>query len=130
MLRVRCSESEAVLRMRGMPSICSTAQRAPGKAWSESVRGLTDRGRFWPEHPASPDLFVMASAEIDSFRHFNDAENPKGVIRSAVEFVENRPLHFCHQSKQIKKRIRLRDLLLNPFSRLAILYGTIDKDIS
>jgi len=56
------------MQMRGMPSICSTAQRAPGKAWSESVRGLTDRGRFWPEHPASPDLFVMASAEIDSFR--------------------------------------------------------------
>lgn len=75
MLRVRCSESEAVLRMRGMPSICSTAQRAPGKAWSESVRGLTDCGRFWPEHPASPDLFVMASAEIDSFRHFNDAKS-------------------------------------------------------
>ena len=39
------------------------------------MRGLTDRGRFWSEHPAPPDLFVMASAEIDSFRHFNDAES-------------------------------------------------------
>ena len=39
------------------------------------VHFLTDRGRFWPEHPASPDLFVMASAEIDSFRHFNDAKS-------------------------------------------------------
>lgn len=75
MLEVRCSESEAVLRMRGMLSICSTAQRAPGNAWSKSVRGLTDRGRFCPEHPASPDLFGTASAEIDSFRHFNDAES-------------------------------------------------------
>lgn len=88
MLRVRCSESEAVLRMRGMPSICSTAQRAPGKAWSESVRGLTDRGRFWPEHPASPDLFVMASAEIDSFRQFQWRVESLGEARSAVGFVE------------------------------------------
>lgn len=27
MLEIRCSESEAVMRMRGMPSICIAAQR-------------------------------------------------------------------------------------------------------
>lgn len=30
MLEIRCSESEAVMRMRGMPSICITAQRVCG----------------------------------------------------------------------------------------------------
>lgn len=48
---------------------------APAAISMASVRGLTDRGRFWSEHPAPPDLFVMASAEIDSFRHFNDAKS-------------------------------------------------------
>lgn len=30
MLEIRCSESESVMRMRGMPSICITAQRVCG----------------------------------------------------------------------------------------------------
>lgn len=30
MLEIRCSESGAVMRMRGMPSICVTAQRVCG----------------------------------------------------------------------------------------------------
>ena len=65
----------------------------------------------------SAGVFRSKSA---SFRQFQWRGESLGEARSAVEFVENRPLHFCHQSKQIKKRTRLRDLLLNPFSRLAI----------
>lgn len=43
MLEIRCSESEAVMRMRGMPSICIAAQRVCA-AGGANIRLL--RGRF------------------------------------------------------------------------------------
>lgn len=49
MLEIRCSESEAVLRMRGMPSFCITAQRTPGEGWSKLMEDLTDLRKVLPE---------------------------------------------------------------------------------
>lgn len=57
MLRVRCSESEAVLRMRGMPSFCITAQQTPGEGWSKLMEDLTDLRKVLPEASGTAGFF-------------------------------------------------------------------------
>lgn len=49
MLEIRGSESGAVMRMRGMPSVCITAQRTPGEGWSKLMEDLTDLRKVLPE---------------------------------------------------------------------------------
>lgn len=57
MLEIRCSESEAVMRMRGMPSICITAQRTPGEGWSKLMEDLTDLRKVLPEASGTAGFF-------------------------------------------------------------------------
>ena len=57
MLEIRCSESEAVMRMRGMPSICITAQRTPGEGWSKLMEDLTDLRKVLPEASGTAGCF-------------------------------------------------------------------------
>lgn len=57
MLEIRCSESEAVLRMRGMPSFCITAQRTPGEGWSKLMEDLTDLRKVLPEASGTAGFF-------------------------------------------------------------------------
>ena len=64
MLEIRCSESGAVMRMRGMPSVCITAQRTPGEGWSKLMEDFTDLRKVLPENPAPPDSFGTASRLI------------------------------------------------------------------
>ena len=66
MLKVRCSESGAVMRMRGMPSVCITAQRTPGEGWSKLMEDLTDLRKFLPE-ASGTDGVVWNSLSFDCF---------------------------------------------------------------
>lgn len=52
------------MRMRGMPSICVTAQRTPGEGWSKLMEDLTDLRKVCPKHLAPPDSFGTASRLI------------------------------------------------------------------
>ena len=63
MLEIRCSESEAVMRMRGMPSICIAAQRVCG------ARGANIR--------LYRIVFRYACEKVEAaFDNFNGAESP------------------------------------------------------
>lgn len=66
MLEIRCSESEAVLRMRGMPSFCITAQRTPGEGWSKLMEDLTDLRKVLPEASGTAGFF-WNSLSFDCF---------------------------------------------------------------
>ena len=57
MLEIRCSESGAVMRMRGMPSFCITAQRTPGEGWSKLMEDLTDLRKVLPEASGTAGFF-------------------------------------------------------------------------
>lgn len=57
MLEIRCSESGAVMRMRGMPSFCITAQRTPGEGWSKLMEDLTDLRTVLPEASCTAGFF-------------------------------------------------------------------------
>lgn len=57
MLEIRCSESGAVMRMRGMPSFCITAQRTPGEGWSKLMKDLTDLRTVLPEASCTAGFF-------------------------------------------------------------------------
>lgn len=66
MLEIRCSESEAVLRMRGMPSFCITAQRTPGEGWSKLMEDLTDLRKVLLEASGTAGFF-WNSLSFDCF---------------------------------------------------------------
>lgn len=66
MLEIRCSESEAVLRMRGMPSFCITAQRTPGEGWSKLMEDLTDLRKVLPKASGAAGFF-WNSLSFDCF---------------------------------------------------------------
>lgn len=57
MLEIRCSESGAVMRMLGMPSVCITAQRTPGEGWSKLMEDLTDLRKVLPEASGTAGFF-------------------------------------------------------------------------
>lgn len=57
MLEIRCSESGAVMQMRGMPSFCITAQRTPGEGWSKLMEDLTDLRTVLPEASCTAGFF-------------------------------------------------------------------------
>ncbi|GEM_PF-1021300 len=57
MLEIRCSEGGAVMRMRGMPSFCITAQRTPGEGWSKLMEDLTDLRKVLPEASGTAGFF-------------------------------------------------------------------------
>lgn len=66
MLEIRCSESEAVLRMRGMPSFCITAQWTPGEGWSKLMEDLTDLRKVLLEASGTAGFF-WNSLSFDCF---------------------------------------------------------------
>lgn len=49
------------MRIRGMPSVCITAQRTPGEGWNKLMEDLTDLRKVLPEASAPPDSFGTAS---------------------------------------------------------------------
>ena len=57
MLEIRCSESGAVMRMRGMPSFCITAQRTPGEGWSKLMEDLTGLRKVLPKASGTAGFF-------------------------------------------------------------------------
>ena len=66
MLEIRFSESEAVLRMRGMPSFCITAQWTPGEGWSKLMEDLTDLRKVLLEASGTAGFF-WNSLSFDCF---------------------------------------------------------------
>lgn len=66
MLEIRCSESEAVLRMRRMPSFCITAQWTPGEGWSKLMEDLTDLRKVLLEASGTAGFF-WNSLSFDCF---------------------------------------------------------------
>lgn len=74
MLEVRCSESGAVMRMRGMPSVCITAQRVCG-ARDANLRLC----RMFLATPAK---------KLRQLSTISMARRVISVTRSAVGFVE------------------------------------------
>lgn len=57
MLEIRCSESGAVMRMRGVPSVCITAKRTRGEGWSKLMEDLTDLRTVLPEASCTAGFF-------------------------------------------------------------------------
>ena len=45
------------MRMRGMPSVCITAQRNPGEGWSKLMEDLTDLRKVLPEASGTAGFF-------------------------------------------------------------------------
>lgn len=74
MLEIRFSESGAVMRMRGMPSICVTAQRVCG-ACAANIRLVES-------------FFRNAREKVEAAFDISMARRVISVTRSAVGFVE------------------------------------------
>lgn len=74
MLEIRFSESGAVMRMRGMPSICVTAQRVCG-ARAANIRLVES-------------FFRNAREKVEAAFDISMARRVISVTRSAVGFVE------------------------------------------
>ena len=81
MLEIRCSESEAVMRTRGMPSVCITAQRTPGEGWSKLMEDLTDLRKFLPEASGTAGFFWSGL----SFDCFPIVCSQTGRLKKATE---------------------------------------------
>lgn len=45
------------MRMRGMPSVCITAQRTPGESWSKLMEDLNDLRKVLPEASGTAGFF-------------------------------------------------------------------------
>lgn len=74
MLEIRCSESEAVMRMRGMPSICIAAQRVCA-AGGANIRLVES-------------FFATPAKKLRQLSTISMARRVISVTRSAVGFVE------------------------------------------
>lgn len=74
MLEIRCSESGAVMRMRGVPSVCITAKRVCG-AGAASIRLVES-------------FFDTLAKKLRQLSTISMARRVISVTRSAVEIVE------------------------------------------
>lgn len=81
MLEIRCSESGAVMRMRGMPSVCITAQRTPGEGWNKLMEDLTDLRKVLPEASGTAGFFWSGL----SFDCFPIVCSQTGRLKKATE---------------------------------------------
>lgn len=75
MLEIRCSESEAVMRMRGMPSVCIFAKRVYG-ACDANIR-------------LRRIVFMAFAKKLRQLSTISMARRVISVTRSAVGFVES-----------------------------------------
>lgn len=75
MLEIRCSESEAVMRMRGMPSICIAAQRVCAAGGDANTRLVES-------------FFATPAKKLRQLSTISMARRVISVTRSAVGFVE------------------------------------------
>ena len=74
MLEIRCSESGAVMRMRGVPSVCITAKRVCG-ARAANIRLVES-------------FFDTLAKKLRQLSTISMARRVISVTRSAVEIVE------------------------------------------
>ncbi len=74
MLEIRCSESGAVMRMRGVPSVCITAKRVCG-AGAANIRLVES-------------FFDTLAKKLRQLSTISMARRVISVTRSAVEIVE------------------------------------------
>lgn len=69
------------MRMRGMPSVCITAQRTPGEGWSKLMEDLTDLRKVLPEASGTAGFFWNGL----SFDCFPIAYSQTGRLKKAAE---------------------------------------------
>ena len=67
--------------MRGMPSVCITAQRTPGEGWSKLMEDLTDLRKVLPEASGTAGFFWNGL----SFDCFPIAYSQTGRLKRAAE---------------------------------------------
>ena len=69
------------MRMRGMPSVCITAQRTPGEGWSKLMEDLTDLREVLPEASGTAGFFWSGL----SFDCFPIVCSQTGRLKKATE---------------------------------------------
>lgn len=69
------------MRMRGMPSVCITAQRTPGEGWNKLMEDLTDLRKVLPEASGTAGFFWSGL----SFDCFPIVCSQTGRLKKATE---------------------------------------------
>lgn len=69
------------MRMRGMPSVCITAQRTPGEGWGKLMEDFTDLRKFLPGTSGTAGFFWNGL----SFDCFPIACSQTGRLKKAAE---------------------------------------------